>query len=99
MNFKIVLKNLLSRFSEAGVDVALSGGLALSTMGIFRFTRDVDFVILEECEDHAPGAGRPEFGVLRKKQGGKWSNTVFFVNRHYTILGLHSFFRSQDFIL
>ena len=48
MNFKVILKNLLSRFSEAGVEVALSGGLALSTMGVFRFTRDIDFVVLEE---------------------------------------------------
>jgi len=43
------LQNLLRRFSEAGVEVALSGGLALSTMGVFRFTKDVDFVTLEEC--------------------------------------------------
>lgn len=48
MNFKVVLKNLLRRFSEAGVEAALSGGLALSTMGVFRFTKDIDFVILEE---------------------------------------------------
>ena len=48
MNFKVILKNLLSRFSEAGVEVALSGGLALSTMGVFRFTKDIDFVVLEE---------------------------------------------------
>jgi len=49
MNFRVVLQNLLRRFSEAGVEVALSGGLALSTMGVFRFTKDVDFVTLEEC--------------------------------------------------
>jgi hypothetical protein len=48
MNFKAVLQNLLRRFSEAGIEVALSGGLALSTMGVFRFTRDIDFVVLEE---------------------------------------------------
>jgi hypothetical protein len=48
MNFKVVLQNLLRRFSEAGVEVALSGGLALSTMGVFRFTKDIDFVVLEE---------------------------------------------------
>ena len=48
MNFKAILKNLLSRFSEAGVEVAISGGLALSTMGVFRFTKDIDFVVLEE---------------------------------------------------
>jgi predicted nucleotidyltransferase len=48
MNFKVVLKSLLERLSAAGVEAALSGGLALSTMGIFRFTKDVDFVIPEE---------------------------------------------------
>jgi hypothetical protein len=48
MNFKAVLQNLLRRFSEAGVEAALSGGLALSTMGVFRFTKDIDFVVLEE---------------------------------------------------
>jgi predicted nucleotidyltransferase len=48
MNFKVVLQNLLRRFSEAGVEVVLSGGLALSTMGVYRFTRDIDFVVLEE---------------------------------------------------
>jgi hypothetical protein len=48
MNFKAILKMLLRRFSEAGVEVALSGGLALSTMGVFRFTKDIDFVVLEE---------------------------------------------------
>ena len=44
MNFKVILKNLLGRFSEAGVEVALSGGLALSTMGVFRFTMDMNLV-------------------------------------------------------
>jgi predicted nucleotidyltransferase len=48
MNFKAILKMLLRRFSEAGVEVALSGGLALSTMGVFRFTKDIDFVVPEE---------------------------------------------------
>jgi hypothetical protein len=48
MNFKVVLKTLLAHFSEADVEVALSGELALSTMGVFRSTRDLDFVVLEE---------------------------------------------------
>ena len=51
MNFKEVLKILLNRLSEAGVEAALSGGLALSTMGVFRFTKDIDFVIPEEGVD------------------------------------------------
>ena len=45
MNFKEVLNILLQRFSDSGVAVALSGGLALSTMGLFRFTRDIDFLL------------------------------------------------------
>jgi hypothetical protein len=36
MNFKAVLKTLFRRFSEAGVEAALSGGVALSTMGVFK---------------------------------------------------------------
>ena len=44
MNIKVILKNLLYRFSEAGVEVVLSGGLALSTMGVFRFTMDMNLV-------------------------------------------------------
>jgi len=39
MNFKEVLTVLLKRFADAGVEPALSGGLALSTMGVFRFRK------------------------------------------------------------
>lgn len=38
MNFKATLTELLRRFSDDGVEVVLSGGVALSTMGVFRFT-------------------------------------------------------------
>lgn len=31
------------------MEFALSGGLALSTMGLFRLTKDIDFVALEEA--------------------------------------------------
>lgn len=48
MNFKEVLHILMNRFADLGVECALSGGLALSTMGVFRFTRDVDFLLLAE---------------------------------------------------
>lgn len=50
MNLKEVLRTLIRRFHEHGVDFALSGGLALSTMGIFRFTKDIDFVAYEESK-------------------------------------------------
>lgn len=51
MNFKEVFLLLLKRFADAGIEPALSGGLALSTMGVFRFTRDVDFLLPAESVD------------------------------------------------
>ena len=51
MNLKEVLKILIARFSKKNIDFVLSGGLALSTMGIFRFTKDIDFVVQEESKE------------------------------------------------
>ncbi len=51
MNFKEVLLLLLKRFADGGIEPALSGGLALSTMGVFRFTRDIDFLLPAESAD------------------------------------------------
>jgi len=51
MKLKEVLKTLISRFNERNIDFVLSGGLALSTMNIFRFTKDIDFLIYEESKD------------------------------------------------
>lgn len=51
MNFKEVLLLLLKRFADGGIEPALSGGLALSTMGVFRFTRDIDFLLPAESGD------------------------------------------------
>ncbi|MFC1812441.1 nucleotidyl transferase AbiEii/AbiGii toxin family protein [Thermodesulfobacteriota bacterium] len=51
MNLKEVLKTLIARFHERKIDFVLSGGLALSTMNIFRFTKDIDFVVHEEAKD------------------------------------------------
>ena len=48
MNLKEVLKTLIVRFHEQKIDLILSGGLALSTMNIFRFTKDIDFLVFEE---------------------------------------------------
>jgi predicted nucleotidyltransferase len=48
MNLKEILRTLMARFREQGVEYALSGGLALSTMGVVRFTNDLDFVVPEE---------------------------------------------------
>ena len=50
MNLKEVLKTLIRRFHQQKIEFALSGGLALSTMGIFRFTKDIDFVVYEESK-------------------------------------------------
>ena len=51
MNLKEVLKTLIARFHKNNIDFVISGGLALSTMGIFRFTRDIDFVVREESKE------------------------------------------------
>lgn len=51
MNLKEVLKTLIAKFNEQKIDFALAGGLALSTMNIFRFTRDIDFIIFEDSKD------------------------------------------------
>ena len=48
MDLKEVLKTLIAKFGEQEIDFALSGGLALSTMNIFRFTKDIDFLVPEE---------------------------------------------------
>jgi predicted nucleotidyltransferase len=50
MNLKEVLKILITRFQKEGIDFVLSGGLALSTMGIFRFTKDIDFLVYEKSK-------------------------------------------------
>ena len=51
MNLKEVLKTLIVRFHHNKIDFALSGGLSLSTMGIFRFTKDIDFIVDEGSKD------------------------------------------------
>jgi len=48
MNLKEVLKTLMARFHEQKIYFVLCGGLALSTMNIFRFTKDIDFLVFEE---------------------------------------------------
>jgi len=51
MNLKEVLKTLITRFHENKINLVLSGGLALSTMDIFRFTKDIDFLVDEEARE------------------------------------------------
>ena len=51
MNLKEVLKSLISRFYENKIDFVLSGGLALSTMDIFRFTKDKEALLDEWIGD------------------------------------------------
>jgi predicted nucleotidyltransferase len=50
MNLKEILRTLTARLGERGVQYALSGGVALGTLGIFRFTNDLDFVVLAEAK-------------------------------------------------
>jgi predicted nucleotidyltransferase len=51
MNLEIVLKMLMEKFRDAGIAFVLSGGLALSTMELARFTKDIDFIVHEEDKD------------------------------------------------
>jgi len=50
MNLKEVIKILIARFQKNDIDFVLTGGLALSTMGIFRFTKDIDFLVYDESK-------------------------------------------------
>ncbi|MDZ7696495.1 MAG: nucleotidyltransferase [Deltaproteobacteria bacterium] len=38
----------MEKFSAEGIDFVLSGGFALCTMEVIRFTRDIDFIIYEK---------------------------------------------------
>lgn len=49
MNFELVFKELLQKFSEQNVRFALIGGFALHVAGFTRATDDIDFLI--EAED------------------------------------------------
>ena len=51
MKLEHVLKMLMERFRAEGIDFALSGGLALSTMDVVRFTKDIDFIVYEEDKE------------------------------------------------
>jgi predicted nucleotidyltransferase len=50
VNLKVVLKKLLTRFEEKHIDCVLCGGLALSTMGVFRLTKDIDLLVDESSK-------------------------------------------------
>ncbi len=65
MNLKEVLKTLIAKFHEQEIDFVLSGGLALSTMDIFRFTKDIDFLISEESKT-AVDKVMTELGYVRQ---------------------------------
>ncbi len=49
MNFELVFKELLQRFSEQNIRYALIGGFALHVAGFTRATQDIDFLV--ESED------------------------------------------------
>jgi predicted nucleotidyltransferase len=51
MNLKEVLKILIDKFGKRKIDLVLSGGLALSSLGIHRFTQDIDFLVKIEAAD------------------------------------------------
>ena len=66
MKLEYVLKMLMEKFRAAGIDFALSGGLALSTMGVARFTRDIDFIVYEE-DKHRLESIMTEFGYEKQE--------------------------------
>jgi len=47
MEFKAVLKTLIERFNEQGIDFALIGAFAMGVAGVTRTTEDLDFLISE----------------------------------------------------
>lgn len=49
MNFELVFKELLRKFSEQNIQFALIGGFALHVAGFTRATQDIDFLV--ETED------------------------------------------------
>ena len=49
MNFELVFKELLRKFSEQNVRFALIGGFAFHVAGFTRATKDIDFLV--EAED------------------------------------------------
>lgn len=51
MKLEIVLKMLMEKFRKERIAFVLSGGLALSTMEVVRFTKDIDFIVFEEDKD------------------------------------------------
>jgi hypothetical protein len=55
MRLEHVLKMLMEKFRAEGIDFVLSGGFALSTMEVIRFTRDIDFIIYEKDKDAVDG--------------------------------------------
>jgi hypothetical protein len=46
---------LMEKFRAEGIDFVLSGGFALCTMEVVRFTRDIDFIIHEKDKDAVDG--------------------------------------------
>jgi len=77
VNFKATLKNLIERFAANGIDVALSGGLALSTMGVSRFTKDIDFVVAEEA---VPAVDRIMASLGYEKQDFSTSEIISYLS-------------------
>ncbi len=48
MNFELVFKELLQKFSKQNIRFALIGGFAMHVAGFTRATRDIDFLIESE---------------------------------------------------
>ena len=48
MNFELVFKELLRKFTEQNIQFALIGGFALHVAGFTRATQDIDFLVAAE---------------------------------------------------
>ena len=66
MKLDYVLKMLMEKFHATGVEFVLSGGLALSTMEVIRFTKDADFIVHEEDKEKVERI-MTEFGYEKQK--------------------------------
>ncbi|GER94296.1 hypothetical protein A45J_2057 [hot springs metagenome] len=51
MDFKVVLKQLLTAFKENDIHYALMGGFAMGAWGVPRATVDIDFLVLRDDMD------------------------------------------------
>jgi len=87
MDFKAVLKELLTRFHEQNISYALMGGLALGAWGIPRGTVDIDLLVHRE--------DMPKVDVIMRSLGYELRNRTENVSQYISPLNI---FGEVDFI-